>query len=318
MLLSFKNLNKPEYFFRPSQIWQRIQYLTGNNINNNFEEVILPWKVKIRIRPDDEIGRAISMTGVYDLILTEMLWRLIDQGEVAIDVGANIGYMTSIMAAKVTQTGKVYCYEPHPEIYQELLENITKWQESFNWHHIIPQEIAISDKSGSNILTIPDGFDKNRGLSKINTNNNVLSKNESSLIPKSHLVSVSTLDQILELNQSFQIGVLKIDIEGHEFEALNGAQKLICQQKIRDIIFEEYNSYPNLVTNFLEKYGYTIFKAVGGFWGPIICSPKSQQTGRYWEPPCYLATINPARAVQRTKPWGWYSLHNQMDLVPLA
>ncbi len=315
MKISFKNLNKPEYFFRPSQIWQRIQHFTGKNINNNFEEVILPWKVQIRIRLDDEIGRAISMSGVYDLIVTEMLWRLIDQGEVAIDAGANIGYMTSIMAAKVTQTGKVYCYEPHPEIYQELLENITKWQESLDWHHIIPQQIAISDKSGSDILTIPDGFDKNRGISKIDTNNKVLIKNESSLIQKSYLVSVSTLDQLLDLNQSFQIGVLKIDIEGHEFEALNGAQQLICQQKIRDIIFEEHNSYPSLVTNFLEKYGYTIFKAVGGFWGPIICSPESEQTGRYWEPPCYLATINAARVVQRTKLWGWHSLHNRMDLL---
>ncbi|WP_442944799.1 FkbM family methyltransferase [Nostoc sp.] len=46
--------------------------------------------------------------------------------------------------------------------------------------------------------------------------------------------------------------VIKIDIEGHEFEALNGAKQLIYEQKIRDIIFEEYNHnpYPNLVTNF--------------------------------------------------------------------
>ncbi|MEH2411346.1 FkbM family methyltransferase [Nostoc sp.] len=315
MLANFENLNKPEYFFRPSQIWQRIQRSTENNVINNFSSVILPWKAQIKVHPDDTIGRAIYMTGVYDLIVTEMLWRLIEQGEIAIDVGANIGYMTSIMAAKVTQTGKVYCYEPHPEIYQELLENITSWQESMGWHNIIPREIAISDKSGSNVLTIPDGFDKNRGLSKIETNNNVLTINESSLIQKSYLVSVSTLDKILDLNQSFQIGVLKIDIEGHEFEALNGAKQMISQQKIRDIIFEEHNSNPSLVTNFLQKYGYTIFKAVGGFWGPIICSPESQITGRDWEPPCYLATINPARVVQRTKAWGWHSLHNRIDLV---
>ncbi|MEH2319941.1 FkbM family methyltransferase [Nostoc sp.] len=315
MLATFKNLNKPEYFFRPSQIWQRIQRFTDKNVINNFESVILPWKAQIRIHPDDTIGRAIYMTGVYDLIVTEMLWRLIEQGEIAIDVGANIGYMTSIMAAKVTQTGKVYCYEPHPEIYQELLENITRWQESIGWHNIIPQEIAISDKSGSNVLTIPDGFDKNRGLSKIETNNNVLTNNASYLIQKSYLVSVSTLDKTLDLNESFQIGVLKIDIEGHEFEALNGAKQMISQQKIRDIIFEDHNPYPNLVTNFLQKYGYTIFKAIGGFWRPIICSPESQQTGRSWEPPCYIATINPARVVQRTKPWGWHSLNNRIDLV---
>ena len=50
------------------------------------------------------------MTGIYDLIVTEILWRLINKGEIAVDVGANIGYMTSLMAAKVASSGKVYSY----------------------------------------------------------------------------------------------------------------------------------------------------------------------------------------------------------------
>lgn len=37
--------------------------------------------------------------GVYDLPVSETIWRLLDPGDYAIDVGASLGHMTGIMAA---------------------------------------------------------------------------------------------------------------------------------------------------------------------------------------------------------------------------
>lgn len=299
------SLNKPELFFRPSQLLRNIKYrlikkATGDN---NFETVVLPWKAEIKIHSDDEVGRSILTTGIYDLIVTEMLWRLIDEGEIVIDAGANIGYMTSLMAAKVTSSGQVFCYEPHPENYEDLSSNLKNWKEVLHWNHIDAQKIALSDSIGEKTLVVPDGFQNNRGLSKISVNDNTFDK--------SYLVSSSTLDILFDGDSNIKIGVLKIDIEGHELEALNGAVELISARKIRDIVFEEYNnnSYPNSLTDFLEKHGYTVFKAVSGFWRPIVCDPDSNQTGRYWEPPCYIATIDPVRVEKRVEPSGWCSLH---------
>ncbi|MFM6502148.1 MAG: FkbM family methyltransferase [Dolichospermum sp.] len=244
------------------------------------------------------------MTGIYDLIVTEILWRLINKGEIAVDIGANIGYMTSLMAAKVTNSGKVYSYEAHPEIFQELSENLTIWNHQLNWQHIEIKHCAISDQVGELKLIIPDQFQTNRGLSKIGTT--------STEFDKSYSVPSSKLDILLNYESDIKIGVLKIDIEGHELEAFNGAKELICGHKIRDIIFEDYNheSYPNSLTNFLESYGYTILKAVSMFSQPVVCSPTSRQVGRSWEPTCYIATIDPERVKNCVRKTGWFSIHN--------
>lgn len=300
----FNRLNKPEYFFRPIQLLRAIRYRFFSETNENIRTVLLPWGCEIKVHSNDDIGHSILMTGIYDLIVTEVLWGLIDKGEIAVDVGANIGYMSSLMAAKVTSSGKVYSYEAHPEIFQELLGNLNIWAEQFGWQHIQVQHIAISDQVGELQLIMPDGFQSNRGLSKIGTNIN---------FDRSFLVPSSKLDILLNCESDIEIGVLKIDIEGHELEAFNGAKELISARKIRDIIFEDYDheSYPNRLTDFLECYGYTILKAVSTFWQPIICSPDSKQTGRSWEPTCYIATIDPERVYRRVnKKIGWLSIGN--------
>ncbi|MHC5821300.1 MAG: FkbM family methyltransferase, partial [Nostoc sp.] len=90
-------VNRPEYIFRPTQIYHRFFYGNSNS-NSEFKNANLPWKVKIKISiyPNDVVSNAISKYGIYDLSLTEALWRLTSPGETAIDIGANIGYMTSI------------------------------------------------------------------------------------------------------------------------------------------------------------------------------------------------------------------------------
>ena len=55
----------------------------------------------------------------FDLISCEAIWRLLDEGELALDVGANIGYMTSLMAARLGKNGRVIAFEPHPVLFQE-------------------------------------------------------------------------------------------------------------------------------------------------------------------------------------------------------
>jgi hypothetical protein len=154
-------------------------------------------------------------------------------------------------------------------------------------------------------MKILELFKTNRGLSKIGTSKNC---------DHSYSVPSSKLDILLNCESDIEIGVLKIDIEGHELEAFNGAKQLIAAHKIRDIIFEDYNheSYPNSLTDFLEGYGYTILKAVGRFWQPILCSPSSKQTGRSWEPTCYIATIDPERVKSCVKKIGWFSIHNNI------
>ncbi len=119
---------RPEYLFRPSQIWQRVQQKLHPQVGD-FDQVTLPWGLPLRVRSFDFIGLHIRWFGVFDLCVSEVIWRLLDPGDTAIDVGANLGYITSLMAARTGKTGNVLAIEPHPELYQELLTNLHDWQQ---------------------------------------------------------------------------------------------------------------------------------------------------------------------------------------------
>ena len=112
---------KPEYIFQPKVLWRRLLPLRRLP-EKEFIDYRLPWGMSIRL-PAQEIQSAkMWRFGIYDLTVTEALWRLADPGETAIDIGANAGYMTSVLIARVSpkEGGQVYAFEPHPEVFKEL------------------------------------------------------------------------------------------------------------------------------------------------------------------------------------------------------
>ena len=78
--------------------------------------------MKINACPRDRIGSSILKTGTYDTVLLESLSRLINPGEICLDIGANHGLMTSLMAKSSGLKGEVIAFEPHPVIFKKLEE----------------------------------------------------------------------------------------------------------------------------------------------------------------------------------------------------
>jgi FkbM family methyltransferase len=292
--------NRPEYVFRPWQIYHRL-LRSGNKETNRIEDIQLPWNVTIKICPssNEVVGRSLWLMGIYDLVVTEILWRLIVSDETVIDVGASLGYMTTIMAKKVGQIGKVLCFEPNPDVYKELTENVSNWQKNLAWNQINTQQIALSNKSGVGLLSVPS---TNREEAALVSSSNLQSLED---ISESYTVTLARLDEILKT--SVNIGLMKIDVEGHELEVLQGATELISNQQIRDIVYEDHSGYPTPVSQFLEQHGYTIFRIWKGFWKPLLEHP-SKKLVHQWEPPSYLATKEPTRAIELLKKRGWSSL----------
>ena len=288
---------RPEYIFRPMQILRRLtrEYSKSYNV---IEEVTLPWGLKIRVRPYETIGSCIWRLGIYDLCVSESICRLLDPGECAVDVGANIGHMTSVMATRVGQTGKVIAFEPHPWIYKELNVNVRNWAKLSGMGKIITQNVALSDHCGDGLLNIPDDFEKNRGLATL-----ISDKKKTGFNGRVCKVSLKTLDQVI--GKTDRIGILKIDVEGHELEVLKGGVQLINRHAIRDIIFEETGQSPTPVTEFLENKGYNVFylgQKILGLKVVPITDPYVRGVG---DAPNCLATVDPARTIARLSKKGW-------------
>src|SRR3954465_296715 len=91
--------------------------------------VRLPWGLPVEVDTGDAIGFSIVAGGVFDPCVTETLHRLIDPGDVVADVGANLGYMSSLAAARVGPEGRVLAFEPHPRAYELLERNVSRWRD---------------------------------------------------------------------------------------------------------------------------------------------------------------------------------------------
>ncbi len=289
--------SKPELVWRPGFVWQRLtrrQPPAGASVD--FK---LPWNLPLRITPSETVGRHIWTFGVFDIAVCELLWRLCDPGESALDVGANLGQMTGLLARRVGRLGEVTAFEPHPEINARLRQQVAGWRRDFpGLGKITTAECALSNLDGTGTLYVPSCFAENNGLSTI-------------AAPSAGAIGCPIefrrLDRFLPAGK--QVGVMKLDVEGAELSVLEGADELLARKGIRDLVFEDHDPFPSQPAQLLERHGYTVFSIRLNLFGPIILPGReSCRALRPWDSPSFLATTEPERAIRRLTRRGWHCL----------
>ena len=304
--MRLSGLLKPEYFYQPRLALRRLLPFRHSS-TAEFVDKKLPWGLHIRIHPLEEHGQILLTLGVIDLAVTETLFRLANPGEIAVDVGANIGYMTSVLAARINSSsgGSIWAFEAHPEIFEELKYNVEKWKLQLKNTKFKIKSIAVSEQRGILTLGIPDNFENNRGMASI-VNLDVVDNQPDSICLKTVKVEAISLDELFPNPE--KIGVLKLDVEGYELSVLKGAKNLLQEQRIRDCVFEEHREYPTDVTRCFEEMGYSVFRIQRQFFGPALLAPDSNVARTKWQPTSFLATQQPDRAVSRLRERGWKAL----------
>jgi FkbM family methyltransferase len=293
-----RDILKPEYLWRPTQILRRLSFKPSND----SIPLSLPWNCMISACSAEALGRSIATQGVYDLPLTEAIMRLTDEGDNAIDVGANIGYMTLVLALSAGPRGRVRSFEPSPKVLPTLRANVDNWK-SLQVAPIELTTIALSDRDGEGRLGFPTDYGGNWGVASLEL--------EKGGIP----VKLCRLDSV----ESRGAEVMKVDVEGHEAAVFSGAQNLLSRKVIRDILFEEHQPYPASSHKILLEHGYRIFRLTRSTWRPLLLPPDAPPCQAYL-PSNYLATTDPSRAESRFQASGWYALSKELrrDQTPPA
>ena len=163
-------------------------------------------------------------------------------GAVCIDVGANIG-STALAWTKALKTGKIYAIEPHPETYLTLLRNI---QLNGVTKTILPRQFAIASNDGEIVLFVSE-----QGSMAMKPGNHKWRGREI-------LVGSITADSFIKEEGIESIDILKIDIEGFEVEALQGAKETL--RKTKRVVLE-YHS-PELRSQCLQILTHNGFEIV--------------------------------------------------------
>ena len=290
------SLAKPQYLFRPGRSASRIaKALYGDRPQR--VQVRLPWGVTICIDTFERIGRSIWRSGVHDLAVVEALWRLLDAGDTAVDVGANLGYTTSLMAKRVGPAGVVLCFEPHPAVFDDLEKNIALIRSSSDVGAIHAYRIALSDRVGEAVLSSPGGGSAN-DLSASRLDAQPASAGE-----QHATVATRLLD---EFAGERQLAVVKIDVEGHELNVLRGAERTLARGGITHIIYEDFGGCTSPVHDLLRSHGYSVHALGWATHKPVLSDPGAgPAVDLTWESPNYLATLAPQQVVERFKRWGW-------------
>jgi FkbM family methyltransferase len=144
-----------------------------------------------------------------------ILKREVRPGMTVMDLGANLGYLTMFFAGAVGNTGRVYAVEPDPINYSMLWHNV----ELNHIGHIVKHsQMGISNTSGV-VDFYPGKEERNLGSIKKHIKSN----------GKAIEIQVHPLTTYFKKRERLP-DLIKMDVEGHEVEILEGGFDLFSQQ----------------------------------------------------------------------------------------
>ena len=182
--------------------------------------------------------------------------KLISPGDHVVDVGANVGWYTKVLAESVGTDGRVYSIEPMSMTFEILSHCV---------HQLGLKNVelfccGVSEIAGEAVMEIPS-FKKggdNFYMARI-----VSGENRGANGNKRIQVRLRSLDEIL-LGSKSQIKFIKCDVEGHELAVVKGARTVIEKFRPAWLIEVSYDpdeigSPSNELFSILRSYGYKVF-----------------------------------------------------------
>jgi FkbM family methyltransferase len=193
------------------------------------------YGVTLRLYPTDSLEPTFAnKMHSDDRDVLEVTKKILKPTMTVIDVGANYGQFTVFAAQLVGCCGQVHAFEPTSYSFQRLNENIHHVDKTHRGIHL--NQIAISNQIGSTII-----YEFPPEMSVWNSLNPHLIYHFGmrSIRPcRTENIRVTTLDQYCIDHNINKIDLLKIDVEGFEYNVFDGSKFLIKNRCLRKIIFE--------------------------------------------------------------------------------
>ncbi|RYG54589.1 MAG: FkbM family methyltransferase [Chitinophagaceae bacterium] len=186
---------------------KKLQQFTESGFKQIRDKNIEFW---IRINPNNGfVDQEIYLNGLYEPQICKILRKHVHAESVCLDVGANIGHHCLFMA-QVAKKGKVYAFEPIPELAHQLHDSIKKngLQNievcNFGLSNVNEKKAAYIDKQNMGRTTFHD-------------------RKEETVVQD---LEVRVFDDYWNFRS--RIDFVKMDVEGYEYYALQGMAKAIA------------------------------------------------------------------------------------------
>ena len=198
--------------------------------------------------------------GIYELHLQYALKEMLNEGDVFYDVGANNGYLSLLGARCVGDEGFVYAFEPLPQNAQNLRKLMLENHVS-NYKLI---QLAVSNQSGS--IEFYASHDKDSCTPSLIRNGRT----------QVMQVVATTLDEFAAEHR--RPSLIKIDIEGAETMALEGASTILNDVNVPKWLIETHSAeMDRRVREILLDHGYRLYSLPA----PILQKPYPTHIAAY-------------------------------------
>lgn len=245
---------------------------------------------------DKGLSQELFVYGIHEPFLTLLLSREIKKDDVIIEVGANIGYYVLMECSLLGDKGKVIAFEPDYRSLKILKKNIKM---NGNGEKVDVTHVAIGPKRKKGQLIKNESFN----LSKIDTSI-AASQQENA---DQYNIDIVPLDDLV--SQEPKIDIIRMDIEGYEFEAINGMSKTLTKFHPRLLVFELHPVQDiKLMQAFFEKLSnldYEIKWAIPRHSIDAMLEvplPLLKEALEVMQGHAVLATINRQKVSQETAP----------------
>ncbi|MEO7997555.1 MAG: FkbM family methyltransferase [Gemmatimonadaceae bacterium] len=184
----------------------------------------------------------------YEPITRLVVKRLVMPGDHCVDVGANVGGISVLIAANVGPTGRVLSFEPSPSTYARLRKNLSL-NPQLNGR-LTAVQAGLADKAGELRLVEDETVPGNAAL----------------YASGGTAIPVITFDAAVEEHAFGHVNFIKIDVEGMEYEVLLGARKTL--EESQPVMYfetmtqnEDARGSPQfaLIEQLLKPMGYHLF-----------------------------------------------------------
>jgi len=208
--------------------------------------------IAIYTSANNYIENTIQSLGTYEDEINKLIRISLKSGSNALDIGGNIGLQSIRMSQAAGHTGKIFAFEPLEYLQVKFKKNMSLNRVT----NVCLFPYALSDK-------------ENEVSYKINSkswNQGTFSLDHNDETGDFQMVHIRMGDNIVDIQDLSTIDLIKIDVEGFEYNVIRGLTKTICKHLPR-LIFEYdaaywQNNHQSILDcfNFLTSLSYQIFQ----------------------------------------------------------
>lgn len=207
-------------------------------------------KMKLKLPEENEF-----FLETHDPEITRLLCRFIQPGQAFFDIGAHIGYYSLLASRLVGSQGSIFAFEPSPQTVLRLEEHVSE----NNCTNIQVLPLGIGDQNGNheflefgastlNALVLPEDqvplARQRKGIALLNQ----------------ATVMCRTLDSLLKDRTIAPPDFVKIDVEGFEFNVIQGMEKILDEVKPNLLIELHHPQAVASIPGFLQTKGYDSYR----------------------------------------------------------